>query len=284
MNFKKKISFAIAGVMLCSSAAFADYINLTTGGSASFGQVYFDAGTNLGTVGTGNIDSFVRLDGKNNDVTEDGYNTGGRPLPFDENSSPQFTHDIQLSDLFIFVNPGNGIPGGSYYRFLLDINQLGAAPKLSLDSLRIYKSATGSINSPTFASMSLIWNMDTAGACGNTFGGATCENVAGQGNGALLDYSLNNGSGNGIDMILFIPTAVFNGVLQTDYLYLYSEFGAVGGDYAFNDGFEEWARDAEGPTDNPPPPPPVPEPTSIVMLGLGLVGIAAGKRLVGKNQ
>ena len=69
MNFKKKISFAFAAMTLCSTAAFADYINLTSGGSASFGQVYFDAGVNIGTVGTGNIDSFVRLDGKQNDAT-----------------------------------------------------------------------------------------------------------------------------------------------------------------------------------------------------------------------
>jgi len=281
MNFKKKISFAFAAMTLCSTAAFADYINLTTGGSGSFGQVYFDAGANIGTVGTGNIDSFVRLDGKQNDATEDGYNTDGRPLPFDENSSPQFTHDIQLSDLFIYINPGNGIPAGSYYRFLLDINQEASASLLSLDTLRIYKSATGGIHNTTFAGMTLVYNMDTAGACGNLFGNATCQNIPGQDNGALLDATLNNGSGNGIDMILFIPTAVFGNVLQTDYLYLYSEFGAVGGDYAFNDGFEEWARDAVGPTDTPPV---VPEPTSIVMLGLGLVGIAAGKRMAGKNR
>ena len=71
MKFKT-ISFAFAAMMLCTSAAFADYINLTTGGSGSFGSVYLDAGANVGTVGTGNIDSFVRLDGKQNDVTEDG--------------------------------------------------------------------------------------------------------------------------------------------------------------------------------------------------------------------
>ena len=100
-------------------------------------------------------------------------------LAFDENSSPQFTHDIQLSDLFIFANPGNGVPAGPYYRLLLDINQAASAPLLSLDTIRIYKSSVGGINSPTFASMTLVWNMDTAGSCGNLYGGATCQTWSG---------------------------------------------------------------------------------------------------------
>jgi hypothetical protein len=282
MKFRN-IAMAFAAMTFCTSAAFADYLNLTSGGGGTFGQgVYLDAGDNVGTVGTGNIDSFVRIQQSG---TEQGYNTSGRPVPFNENTTLQFTHDIQLSDLFVFPTPGNGIPAGNYYRFLLDINQTGANPLLSLDKLRIYHSATGSITDTGFAGMSLLWDIDAGGdvGCGGLFDNATCS-TAQTSQGALLNYGLNSGSGNGLDVFLWVPTAMFVGIPQTDYIYLYSAFGELGGEWASNDGFEEWARDAVGPTSPPPPPPPVPEPASVVLLGLGLVGIAAGQRLARKNQ
>src|SRR5262249_3615353 len=49
--------------------------------------------------GSGVIDSFVRLNPGGRATTEQGYNTSGRPLRFDENSSPQFTRDLLLSSV-----------------------------------------------------------------------------------------------------------------------------------------------------------------------------------------
>ena len=269
-------------MLLLSTSAFADYLDLTTGGGGTLGQgVFLDAGTNTGSVGSGNIDSFVRVQQSG---SEQGYNTGGRPVPFDENTSPTFTHDLALSELLLFNNPGNGVPDGDYYRFLLDINQEKSVPLLSLDQLRIYHSPTPSINSPTFAGMTLVWDIDAGGdsACGGLYDGATCS--AQDGNGALLDYTLNRGSGNGIDMILWVPTSLFVGVGEDEYVYLYSAFGELGGDWATNAGYEEWARDVT-PTGTPnTPTPSVPEPASLVLIGIGLTGIVAGKRFARNQQ
>src|SRR6266850_397061 len=64
--------------------------------------------------GSGVIHSFVRI-GSNQNV-ESGYNTDGRPLQFDENSSPTFTRSLPVADLQAVT-----IAGVSYYQFLLDI-------------------------------------------------------------------------------------------------------------------------------------------------------------------
>ena len=260
MRPTKTIVVLAVVTLLCTASAFADYLDLTSGGFGSFSggaqpTVYLDARTTIGSVGSGVIDSFVRI--STNDPQEEGYNTSGRPVPFDENTSPQFTKNLQLSDLLTFNGADFGLAPGQYFRFLLDINQQSADPLISLDKLRIYTAATGGINSNTFAGLTLRYDLDTSATCTPT-APATC--VANASNGALLDYNLNAGSGNGFDMLFWVPTSVFGGLSGNTFLYLYSSFGDFGIDYTNNDGYEEWARE-------------VPEPGAYGLLFLGLGGL-----------
>jgi hypothetical protein len=83
-----------------------------------------------------------------------GFNTDARPLQFDENSSPTFTHSLLLSDLAT-VNVG----GTNYYQFVLDINQTNVDPLLSLDQLKIYLEGSGDI--ATLAGLTnLVYSLD----------------------------------------------------------------------------------------------------------------------------
>jgi hypothetical protein len=166
------------------------------------------------SAGTGVLHSFVRVQASG---TEQGYNTSGRPTAFDENSSPQFTHNLQVSDL-----PVVSIGGADYYEFSLDINQMssGADSLLSLDQVQLFTSATGGLTTPDLGSVAqLRYSLD-----------------AGDDNWVRLDYNLGAGSGEG-DMRMYIPASVLGGT-ASDFVYLYSQFGSH---HASNAGFEEWA-------------------------------------------
>jgi hypothetical protein len=203
-------------------ALSAATLDLTTRGSAGMinGAIFsqFDAQP----TGTGVIDSFVRLQTPNAKATvEQGYNTDGRPLQFDENKSPQFTRSLTLGEVPL-VNFG----GVLYREFLLDINLKSSQPYLSLDELRLYVGdapnltgydpATGKL-----AGLSPIYDMDAGGVD----------------NWVKLDYRLNSGSGAG-DMLLYIPDQLFGSSGSAANIYLYSKFGV---NFAGNSGFEEWA-------------------------------------------
>jgi len=184
----------------------------------------------------------------------DGYNADARPVMDDVNTSPTFTHDITLGSV-----PVVNLTGVDYYEFLLDINQQNSDPLLSLDELQIYTRA-GAIgvgdNLATLAGSSdLRYDLDGAGDSE-----------------VLLNYNLNSGSGSG-DLFVYIPKSLFAGDPNTDFVYLYSQFGASTTpppNWENNDGFEEWAVR----TTNPVPDGGL----TIALLGFSLTGLGVLRR------
>jgi len=189
-----------------------------------------------------------------------GYNTDANPANDEKNGI--FTHSLLFTQLDSATKPG-------YYTFLLDINNLSNSPLLSLDAIRFYAAASpniATVGAPSPATLFYSFQTATSATCS---AGGVCNNASGNPvNEILLNYNNNNGSGNGFDMFLYVPTSVFAGIntAATPYFYLYSEFGGLGGNYATNDGFEEWARfSASGQS--------VPEPISSALVGTGLVAL-----------
>jgi hypothetical protein len=194
--------------------------------------------------GSGNIDSFVRLD---NTGIEQGFNTDARPYvsPNDAGTTASFNHSLQLSSLPVVV-----VNGQTYYEFMLDANQTNNLPYLSLDELRLYVSNSSTLNTynPTTGQLNgstAVYDMD---------GGLDPTDSTY----VKLNINLNPGSGQP-DLFVDVPTALFGSNLS-QYVYLYSKFGVqdlndqiLGGTAdaknggSANDGYEEWARGIGGP-------------------------------------
>jgi len=201
------------------------------------------------STGTGVYESFVRV--SSNDPDEEGYNTSGRPVQYDENTSPTFTYDLPLN--WVPLVQCGYVPG--YCReFNADINQQDSWPLLDLLKARLFISTTPSIISadPTAddfgqgAGTELVWDLD----------GDVTQFPATSGDIYVrFDYGNSTGSGGG-DIKLLIPQSAFPPEAEAacqynggtgdcgHYVYLYSQWGTTDGSAIGNgennDGFEEW--------------------------------------------
>jgi hypothetical protein len=236
---------AVLALVLATTAAQADIIDLTKAGNSGTvnGAIYQQ--TDPQPTGTGNLQPFVRIQMTG---TERGYNTDARPVEFDTKDQNQWTHSLNVNDL-----ASVDISGTSYFQFLLDINEIGnnEGKLLSLNDVKVYlgnaPDLTG-FNDGFGANSVKVYDLDT-----------------GEDSTVELDYKLNHGSGSG-DMFLYIPTANFVG--PNEWVYLYSAFGNPN---ASDAGFEEWA--AKMGDHVPPPPPPPQEIPAPPALLLGVFGI-----------
>jgi hypothetical protein len=175
--------------------------------------------------GCGVIHDFLRIQAHGSSVQQ-GYNTDGRPLQFDEKTSPTFTRSIQLNNVPVVL-----VNGVAYREFLLGINQSQSSPLLSLDKLQIFLGDRGDLTgydsgSGTLAGLSPIYDMNAGGD-----------------HWVALNAALSHGNGSG-DMFLLVPDRFFVTPAgnPNPFVTVYSEFGV---NFGANGGFEQWALPAQ---------------------------------------
>jgi len=205
------------------------------------------------STGTGVIDPFLRVQRANSSCVA-GFNTGGNAGGTLDDIAGTWTHALPTSSLTT-INIG----GTDYVQFMLDINQTGANPYLSLEALRFFSFGDGLLDGDAGLNTLLA-------------GGVGVQQLFNMDDGAnrrlLMDFGLNSGSGSG-DILFSINADLFTNAGA--FIYLFSRFGADGTIFANNDGFEEWSLvindcPLEGCRE-------VPEPGTLGLLGASLFGI-----------
>lgn len=253
---RKVLFLGAAAMLLGASAGYAfPPIDLTTQ-DATYTSGDGTIWTQLSgqPTGTGVYDPFLRLRATG---IESGMNTDGNANTTYDDVAGIWTHSLTLGDLAAVT-----VGTTTYYSFSVDINESMPGRLLSLDELRIY-TLDGSASLTTEAAVIAAGS----GPAKYDLDATTDQDV-------YLNYALNTGSG-GDDFQVLIPTSYFTGASLSDQIYLYSKFGATTGmeaDFTADAGFEEW-RALLGTA--PPPPDNLPEPSTVMLLGTGLLGLAA---------
>ena len=273
---KTAILTTVCLALACGRASASTLLDLSSAGATA--SATSDNGVDFRllqvpdqSTGTGVIDPFVRIQQTG---SERGYNTSlGTPLD-DKSPAGGFTRALTLGEVPI-VNIG----GVDYRQFLLDINQTGANPLLSLNQIQIFQSASDMLHTGlTDATATTNANIAFAGAT-KVFQMSDLSTSQADSYEIKLDFSLNSGSGSG-DMFLYVRNSAFSGPASTNLIF-FSQFGAPPGQWSSNDGFEEWAvlRAGGGGGGGESP---VPEPASLLLLGTGLGFMA--RRVRGRKK
>src|SRR5262245_17204786 len=92
------VTSLVGAAALCGIAgtASATIVDLTTPMSSGVVNGARFETADFRSAGTGVIQSFVRVQANG---TEQGYNTSGRPVAFNENTSPNFTRNLTYGDI-----------------------------------------------------------------------------------------------------------------------------------------------------------------------------------------
>ncbi|MEN8181531.1 MAG: PEP-CTERM sorting domain-containing protein [Myxococcota bacterium] len=235
-----------AGLLLAPAPSMATGIVLDgVGDSGMIDGAYFTAIGSLTSAGTGQFDSFVRIQhGGMDPQFEAGFNTDGA-VELETKSGP-WTRSIQLSEIPLLAYEGT-----TYYEFLFDSNEVGGEnSSIQIDDIQIFLGGAGDLtgydgSANTLAGLSAVYRLDD-----------------GDDHTILLNANF-NGSGRG-EVQFLLPTTSVGGD-PGDFLYFYSEYSLAG------DGFEEWGLRVGGAV--PPPAPAVPEPQTLLLMIAGLAGL-----------
>ena len=265
---------ALALLVNTSPARGTEY-NLTTAGSTATDSGVIFTQINPQATGTGLINSFAQIGQPGGSLTfTQAYNTTVNGI-LNNGASDNFNHALLLSSV-----PTVTIGGTVYREFVLDINETGSNPILSVSDIQVFLTNTGNQSVKTFdgknelnlANKFLVYRLDGNGA-------------PGQDDSIKMNYSLNHGSGSG-DMTMLVPNSLFSGApAGYNSVVLFSSFGLP---QPQDDGFEEWfvcvnkstgaAQACTGSTSGTnvsgSGSQSVPEPTSMLLVGLGVAMVA----------
>ena len=264
-------------LLISAAPAKGNEYNLSTAGSSasdtySGSTILFNQISPQST-GTGLIDSFVQIGQPGGSLTfTQAYNTTVNNV-LNNGASDQFNHALSLSRV-----PTVTVNGTLYREFVLDINETGATPLLSVSDIQVWLTNTGNQNvgingggKLALKDATLIYRLDNG----------TDDSIK-------MDYSLNHGSGSG-DMIMLVPNSLFVGGFNQ--VVLYSSFGSP---ITQDDGFEEWfvcvnkstgaPQACTGSTTLAGTTSQVPEPSAMLLVGAGLLYLARVSRQRNKQN